>query len=100
MIEVPKQKFKENLLKKFNPLANSTHNTQRKSKKEVSTKSVSDNSKDITIPLETTNQVPSPDTSVNLPAVDYNIVDDIKKVRASIYMFEFTNIMSQRDILL
>ena len=50
---------------------------------------------DITITLEVVDQVTSPDTSAIHPAVDYNIVDDMKKVRANISMFELTKIMSQ-----
>jgi len=70
-------------------------NTQSKSGNVVSTKSVFDNSKDRTITSETKKQVPSPDTSTSLPDVDYNIIDDMKKVCANISMFERTKIMSQ-----
>jgi len=40
------------------------------------------------------------ETSVNLPHLDYNIVDDMKKTRANISLFELAKIQSQRDILL
>lgn len=81
-------------------LRNQGLTTVRKSKKAVSTKIISNTSKDKTIPLETTNQVPSSDTSVNILVMDYNIVDDMKKVRANISMFEITKITIQQDILL
>lgn len=99
-IELLKQKFKENLLRKINPRAYSEQNTQRKSRKVVSTKIVSHNSKDKTITLETTKQVPSLDTLASLLAMYYNIVDDMKKFRANTSMFKLTNITIQWDILL
>jgi len=42
------------------------------------------NSKDRIITLETTNHITSLDTLSNLPIVDYDIVDDMKKVCVNI----------------
>lgn len=42
----------------------------------------------------------TPDISVILPALDYNIVEDMKKTHANIYLFELANIQGQQDILL
>ena len=95
-----KQKLKESLLRKIILPVNSMQSTQSKYGKTVSTKSVSVKNKDITITLEATNQVTSPDTSTILLAVDYNIFDDMKKVHVNISMFELTKIMSEWDMLL
>lgn len=88
------------MLRKTNPPTNLAKNTQIKSGESVSTKIVSENSKDKTIPPETTNQVPFVETSTSLPIVDYNITDDMKKVHAKISMFELKSITSQQDIFL
>jgi len=40
------------------------------------------------------------DTSVSLPTLEYNIVDDRKKTWANIRLFELAKIQSQHDILL
>jgi len=42
----------------------------------------------------------SPNTSVIIPPMDYNIVDDMKKTRANISLCELAKIQSQQDILL
>lgn len=42
----------------------------------------------------------TPDTSVSLPPLDYNIVDDMKKNRLNINLFELAKVQSQRDSLL
>lgn len=83
-IMFPKNKFKENMLRKINPLTNSTQDTQRKFGKVVSKKSVFISSKDKTMTPETMNQVTSLSTMASLPIVDYNIINDTKKVHANI----------------
>lgn len=70
------------------------------SRKAVTKKSVSISSKEKTNILEVTNQVTYPETLAILFAVDYNIVDDMKKIHVKISMFELTKIMIQWDILL
>ena len=46
------------------------------------------------------NSVPPPDTSVSLPTLDYNIVQDMKKALANISLCELTKIKRQQEILL
>ena len=82
------------------PPIDSTQNTQNNFGKTTSTKSFSTSSKDITIPPKTMNSVPPLDTLMSLPAIEYNIVEDMKKARANICLFELTKITNQRDILL
>lgn len=41
-----------------------------------------------------------PENSVNLPPLDYNIVEDMKKTRVKISLYELTKVIVQRDILL
>lgn len=82
------------------PPIDSTHNAQNNSRKTTSTKSVSTSSKDITIPPKTKNSVPPLDTLMSLPAIEYNIVEDMKKAHVNISLFELTKIMNKRDIIL
>lgn len=82
------------------PPVDSMQNAQRKFGKKASMKIVSMSSKDKTFPSKTMNSVPPPETSMSLPAVEYNIVEDMKKARANISLFELTKIMSQRDLIL
>ena len=51
-------------------------------------------------PLDNTNICSTPNTSVSLPPMEYNIVDDMKKTRENINFFELAKIQSQQDILL
>lgn len=84
----------------MDPSTNSTHNTQRNFVKLALTKIVSVCSKDKAIPLETMNSIPPTDTSVSLPAIDYNNVEDMKNTHENISLLQLTKIMSQWDILL
>lgn len=86
VVELLNQKLKENCWgKSLHP--STQRRTVSESGKAVSMKIASMSNKDKTITLEATNQVTSPNTSVILPFVDYNIVDDIKKVHVNISMF-------------
>jgi len=49
---------------------------------------------------ESTNISLTPDTLVSLPALYYNIVEDMKKNHTNISLFELAKIKGQRDILL
>jgi len=51
-------------------------------------------------PLDNTITSVTPETSVSLPPLDYNIVDDMNKTRANISLFELYKIHIQWDILL
>jgi len=50
--------------------------------------------------LDSTNIRSTSDTSVSLPPLDYNVVDDMKKNRANINLFKLAKVQSQQDILL
>lgn len=56
--------------------------------------------KDKSIPPDNTNTRLPPNIFVNLPALDYNIVEDIKKNHVNISLYELTKIMGQWHILL
>lgn len=48
---------------------------------------------------DNTNIRSTPDTSVSLPPLDYNIVDDMKKTRVNMSLFKLAKVQSQWDIL-
>lgn len=46
-------------------------------------------------PLDITNTSLSPDNSVSLPTLDYNIDEDMKKTRVNISLYELSKLMGQ-----
>jgi len=88
------------MIKKVEPLAASKQQTQSKSRKSSVDKSMSIGNKlQNTLP-DSTNIHSTLDTSVSLPPLDYNIVDDMKKTGVNINFFKPTKVQSQQDILL
>ena len=98
MIKISKQKFKQ-MIRKVDPPTSSTQKTQRKSGKISPTKDTSSNSLQNT-PSDSTNTSFPLYKSVSLPTLDYNIVEDMKKTRENISLYELTKLMGQRDIIL
>lgn len=87
------------MLRILGPSVKSTQDAQSKSGKTTSTKSVSASNKDKTNPSENMHLVPPPYTSVSLPTLDYNIVENMKNTHEKISMYELIKITSQWDIL-
>ncbi len=83
------------LIKKVDPPAASKQPTQSKFRKTTANKSTSIGSKLQKNPPDITSICSTPDTSVSLPPLDYNIVDDMKKTRANINFFELAKVQSQ-----
>jgi len=67
------------LIRKVDPPAAPKQKTQDKCKKTTASRSTSMRSKLQNIPSENTNIYSTPDTSLILPLMDYNIIDDMKK---------------------
>lgn len=88
------------LLRKVDPPTIQKQKTQSKLGKTVGEKSMSMSSKLQNTPLDNMNTSLTSDISVILPALDYNIMEDMKKTHANISLFEFAKIQSQQDILL
>lgn len=93
-------KQKLELLRKVDAPALQKQKTQSKPGKTATNKSIS-----MSIGLQNTssnnmNTSLTPDTSVILPPLDYNIVEDMKKPHTNISFFNLAKIQSQRDILL
>lgn len=88
------------LMRKVDPLATPKQKTQSKSQKIVADKSMSMSSKLQNTPPDNMDIRSTPDTSVRLPPMEYNIVDDMNKNQVNISLFELAEIQSERDILL
>lgn len=83
------------LLRKIDLPASPKQKTQSKSGKTAVDKSTSMISKLHNTLLDNTNTHFTLETSVSLPPLDYNIIDDMKKTRANISLFELAKIQSQ-----
>lgn len=83
------------LIRKVDPLVILKQKTQSKPGKIAKNKSTSMSSNLQNTPLDNTNIRSTLDTSVSLPPLDYNIIDDMKKTRVNISLFELANIQSQ-----
>lgn len=88
------------LIKKFDPPTASKKQTQSKSKKTASVNNTSITSKLQNNPLDRMSIRSTPNTSVSLPPLDYNIVGDMNKTRVKISLLGLAKVMHQRDILL
>lgn len=88
------------LFRKVDPPAIQKQKKQIKPWNTVVNKSMSMSSKLQNTPPDNTNTNLIPNTLVILPALDYKIVEDMKKTRANISLFELAKIQSERDILL
>ena len=88
------------LMRKANPPAAPKQKTQNKFGNTTVDKSTSMNNKLQNTPPDNMNIRSTPNTSVGLPPLDYNIFDDMKKTQANISLFELAKILSQRDIRL
>lgn len=80
------------LLKKVDPLATPKQKTQNESRKTVADKSTSMSSKLQNTPPDNTNISPTPNTSVILPPLDYNIVDYMEKTHTNVNLFMLAKI--------
>jgi len=67
------------IIKKFDPPVASKQQTQSKSGKTAADKNTFVGSKLQNHPLDSMSICPSPETSVSLPPMDYNIINDMKK---------------------
>ncbi len=79
-------------LRKGDPPTTPKQKTHNKSGKTTMDKSTSMSNKLQNTPLENTNISPTPNTSVILPPLDYNIVDDMKKTWKNISLLELAKI--------
>ena len=92
LIKILNKKFNQ-LLRTIDPLASSTWKTQSKSKKIATRKDSSMSSKIQDTPPDRTNTSLPRENSVSLLALDYNIVEDMKKTRGNISLYELTKLM-------
>ena len=76
------------LMRKVDTPATPKKKTQSNSEKTTMDKSTSMSNKLQNTLSDNTNICSTPDTSVSLPPLDYNIVDDMKKTRANISFFK------------
>jgi len=88
------------LIKKVDPPATSKQQTQSKFRKPTADKNTYVSSKLQNNPPDSTRICSTPDTSMSIPPLDYNIVDDMNKTRVNINLFELAKVQSQQDILL
>jgi len=93
-----RHKIKEKLLRRISPPVNPSQNSQSKSRNPTSSKNTSSNKKNNSITLEVSNKTTPPYT-LALPAksdaIDYNIVEDLKRARDNISIFELAKIVGQ-----
>lgn len=87
-------------MRKVDPTDAPKQKTQNKSRKTTVDKNTSMSIKFQNTPPNDMNIRSTPNTSMSLPPLDYNIVDDMKKNRANISLFELARIQSQQSILL
>ena len=82
------------LMRKVDPLVTPKQKIQNKSGKIAVNKNISMSNKMKNTLSDNTNIRSTPDTSISLLALDYNIVDDMKKTQENISFFKLAKIKS------